>query len=222
MNISDRIRSLIISPKTAAEIHQKMPEVSLALIRGCIQTMVRVGLVNRIGSKKPYTYQVARSLKQQNRGFDLSKVSFSQQVRDQLKKKDMRPAEIADAIGSTSQKVFTSLRDSCTAGYVQKAADGTYKFVRDPVQKVAMSKEERYRRQREYRDRKAAEEGRTRNPRRPVKPYTVIEPKKVTWMGDYQTVEEWVAAGGVIDRSPTPNRFERLTDENILTNSFKS
>ncbi len=126
MNISDRIRSLISSPKTASDIHKEMPGVSITLIRGCIQTMVRVGLVNRIGSKKPYSYQVARSLKQPNRGFDLTKVSFAQQIRDALKTGPKSSKEITHILGSDGTKVGYALRECIDRGQVARIGHGYF------------------------------------------------------------------------------------------------
>jgi len=69
VNTSENIRSLISLPLTAHEIHAKMPEVDLKLIRGCIQRMVATGIVRKIGESRPYSYQLARKLKRTNRGF---------------------------------------------------------------------------------------------------------------------------------------------------------
>lgn len=228
MNISDSIRSLIILPKTASDIHTHLPEVSIQLIRGCIQTMVRVGLVNRLGEKKPYMYQVARSLKHQNRGFDLRKVSFAQQIRDILKSGPKTSKEITAILGSDGTKVGYALRECINRGQVSRIGCGRFEFICDPVVAEKMSKEERRSRQAEYRKRKDEEAGREYKaiPTRRRKDsannqYTVIKPKNVVDLSGHQTVEEWVNAGGVIDRSPTIPKFERLTEVDIFEVRYK-
>lgn len=228
MNKSERIRSLISLPKTAAEIHIHLPKVSIQLIRGCIQTMVQVGLVNRLADKKPYTYQVARSLKQQNRGFDLSKVSFAQQIRDILKNGPKTSKEITAILGSDGIKVGYALRECLNRAQVSRTEDGLFEFICDPVVPEKMSKEERRNRQAEYRKRKAEEEGReykaipTRRRKESANnQYTAIKPKNVVDLSGHQTVEEWVKAGGVIDRSPTIPKFERLKEGDIFEVRYK-
>lgn len=213
---------------TAAEIHSQMPEVSLALIRGCIQTMVKVGLVTRIGSNKPYSYQVARSLKQPNRGFDLTKVSFAQQVRDALKAGPNRAVNIAEMLGSTSQKVGETLRENRKSGFCKSIGDGMYEFVYDPTPKPLMSKADRAARQADYRKRKAEEAGREYKPNplkahkdSPNRQYTVIKPKTIDDRPTPST-EDWIKAGGVVDRSPTRSPFERLTVEDICNSPIKN
>ncbi len=90
-----------------------------------------------------------------------------------------------------------------------------------------MSPEERRRRQAEYRKKKAEEAGReykaipTRRRKESGTQYTYIKPKQVTDMSGHQTVEEWIKAGGVIDRSPTVPKFERLTADEIESAPYR-
>lgn len=190
--------------------------------------MVRVGLVNRLGDKKPYTYQVARSLKQQNRGFDLSKVSFAQQIRDILKNGPKTSKEITAILGSDGTKVGYALRECLNRAQVRRTEGGLFEFICDPVIPEKMSKEERRNRQAEYRKRKAEEAGREYKaiPTRRRKDsannqYTVIKPKNVVDLSGHQTVDDWIKAGGVIDRSPTLPKFERLTSQEIESVKYK-
>ena len=221
MNLSERIRSCLSSPKTAADVHSIIGG-DLALIRGCIQTMVKVGLLQRIGETKPYRYQVARQLKPQKRGFYVSKISFAQQVRDLLKNGPIRPAQVASHFGVKIGKVTDSMKDSEASGFIKRLDDGSYKFVRDPAPKTTMSNDERKLRQAEYRKRKAESQGREyrsvpqrANGKRIDRQYTVIKPKEVAYAGNYESVEEWLKRGNVIDRSPTEHKFERLTKADI-------
>ena len=158
----------------------------------------------------------------------MTKVSFSQQVRDVLKSGPNRPIRIAEILGSTGQKVQDALRENRKSGYCISLGDGMYEFVRDPVPKTTMPKAERLARQAAYRKRKAEEAGREYAPN-PMKArkesknkqYTVIKPK-IEDSRPLPSTEDWLKAGGVIDTSPTPHRFERLTVEDIRHHSLRA
>ena len=204
MNLSQRIRSHLSSPKTAADVHSIIGG-DLSLIRGCIQTMVRVGILDRTGDKKPYRYKVARCLKEQNRGFNLTEISFAQKVRDVLKSGRMSDVEVALRLESTRRKVGDTIREGADKGFILAHPDKTYSFLRDPVKKIPISHEERNRRKAEHNRLKRAKKS------------SPIEPKPIQ---PCQTVDEWVAAGGVIDRSSTKPKFERLTHEDIISSNI--
>lgn len=208
MNKSERIRSLISSPKTAAEIQQSVG-VPIATIRGILQRMVIVGKVDRIGCKKPYKYQ-------NSKGYTLDKKNVAQLIRDQLKIKQMAPAQVAALIGVTTERAYLCMRDMVKTGILAKGGDGTYIFVREP--KKPMSKEEA--REKKNAARRVGNNGQRRYP---VKPYTVIAPKKIKeeYTGPKQSVEDWIKAGGKIDRNPTIPKFERLTAEDIAATPFR-
>lgn len=189
---------------TAAEI-QKWVGVPIATIRGILQRMVIVGTVDRIGCKKPYKYQ-------NSKGYTLDKKNVAQLIRDQLKIKQMAPAQVAALIGVTTERAYLCMRDMVKTGILAKGGDGTYIFVREP--KKPMSKEEA--REKKNAARRVANNGQRRYP---VKQYTVIAPKKIKeeYTGPKQSVDDWIKAGGVIDRSPTPLPFERLSRADIDT-----
>lgn len=210
---SERIRSLIVEPMTATEVSERLA-VRVKLVRGLIQTMLRLGIVTKVGDKRPYQYQVSRELKEQNRGFGL-KSNTSQKIRDLLKKEDMKPAQICRELGLKSDRAYQHLRDMIPGGYIVKNINGTYRWLKDPA--PPMSEEEKNRKKNERRRAQRAA-----NPPRPVRRTTmpiVIRKAQPQCTKPSQTVEEWEANGGVIDRSPTQSRFERLTTEDILSRS---
>lgn len=208
MNISACIRSLISYPMTADEI-QKSVGVPIATIRGILQRMVIVGTVDRIGCKKPYKYQ-------NSKGYTLNKKNVAQLIRDQLKITQMAPAQVAALIGVTTERAYQCMRDMVKSGHIAKMGDGTYVFIREP--KKPMTPDEA--REKKKAARRVAKNGQRRYP---VKQYTVIAPKKIKeeYTGPKQSVDDWLKAGGVIDRSPTVPKFERLTAEDIAATPFR-
>lgn len=225
MNLSERIRSLISEPLTAAEIHKKC-EIEVDLVRGLLQTMVKLGIAKRIGDKRPYQYQLARPLKQQNRGFKLNdKKNISQEIRDQLKVKNMAPAEIGAALGITTEKAYQHMRDMLPGGYICKMGDGKYMWLKDPKQpltpdqKAAKAEAKREKRKANRRIAAALSPKRIRHPR--MTPLTVKKSANPQCDKPAQTVDEWLKAGGVIDRSPTLPKFERLTAKDIAKGIYR-
>lgn len=234
MNLNERIRSCLSSPKTAAHVHSEIGG-NLALIRGCIQTMVKVGLLERIGDAKPYRYRVARPLKQKLRGVEKTMaVSKAQQVRDWLKAKGpAKNAEVSKGTGFPPKQCSRILSYMKRYGCVRQDDERNYHFVRDAIQMQAMTADEKReanaRNNRSMRSRRASRvrhEKRARikaiqqqeiaNARKPDA--MTIKVKREAAVDDRpkQTVEDWLKAGGKIDRSPTEHRFERLSHEEIM------
>lgn len=232
MNLSERIRSCLSSPKTAADVHSIIGG-DLALIRGCIQTMVKVGLLQRIGEAKPYRYQVARRLNTSLRGKIRVSVSQAQQVRDWLKANGpAKNAEVSKGTGFPPKQCSRILSYMKRYGCVRQDDERNYHFVRDAIQMQAMTADEKReanaRNNRSMRSRRASRvrhEKRARikaiqqqeiaNARKPDA--MTIKVKRETPVDDRpkQTVEDWLKAGGKIDRSPTEHKFERLTKAEI-------
>lgn len=214
MNISERIRSLIISPLTAAEIHINIPDVDVKLIRGLLQTMLHRGLAHRIGDKRPYRYKVGRGLEIHKRGTDLN---ITAQVRSCIKEHGpISPDGIAQITGIKVREVRARITEMKKRKFIETDENGLIVFLRDritPSTRMADSERRQRDRVRMKLARQKAAHGRPAQ----STPMTVVnlkgkpEPKNVV----AQTVDEWLAAGGVIDRSPTPIPFERLTASDI-------
>ena len=222
MNLSERIRSCLSSPKTAADVHSEIGG-NLALIRGCIQTMVKVGLLERIGDSKPYLYRVARPLKQKLRGVEKTMaVSQAQQVRDWLKVNGPAAnAAISKGLGIPPKKCCKILIGIKRYGCIKQDSDRVYHFVRDPIPMQSMTYEQK--REATERNRrnmgsriKAIQQQEIANAKKPDA--MTIKVKREAFIDDRpkQTVEDWLKAGGKIDRSPTEHKFERLSHEEIM------
>lgn len=220
MNLSERIRSCLSSPKAAADVHSTIGG-DLSLIRGCIQTMVKVGLLERIGDAKPYCYQVARQLNHKMRGKNRMAVSKAQQIRDWLKKNGKATnAEISNGVALKPKISSKTLCDMRKRGYVIRSEDGYFSFVSDPEPVKRLTPEER------------REANRIKNSRRSSRAYRKRKKDRITayikkdsdnsinsktLQVKAQSVDEWLKEGNKIDRSPTPTRFERLTHEDIVS-----
>lgn len=223
MNLSERIRSCLSSPKTAADVHSEIGG-NLALIRGCIQTMVKVGLLERIGDAKPYRYQVARQLKPKLRGVEKTMaVSQAQQVRDWLKANGpAKNAEVSKGTGFPPKQCSRILSYMKRYGCVSQDDERKYHFVRDAIQMQAMTAEQKReanaRNNRSMRSRiKAIQQQEIANARKPDSmTIKVKRDPQSTDNSPKQTVEQWLKAGGKIDRSPTEHKFERLSHEEIM------
>jgi len=218
VNISGRIRSLISHPMTAGEIHELMPDVDVKLIRGCIQTMIGSRVLHRVGDKKPYKYQLGRGLEIHNRGRNLN---ITQQVRACIRHNGPISADrIQIETGIKMKDVRSRISEMKKRKFVIQDENGLYSIGRELKCKPSERTEEDKRianleAQRKRRNRERA----LRESKRPKEstPMTVVkvkekaEPKTVK----AQTVDEWLDQGGVIDRSPTPLPFERLTRADI-------
>lgn len=219
MNKSERIRSLISSPKTAAEIHTDMPDVPLPLIRGLIQTMITGGLAHRIGDKRPYQYKVGRGLETHNRGKDLN---ITQQVRACIRHNGPISADrIAIEIGIKVSDVRKRITEMKKRKFIEQDANGCYVFLRESKNPPVLTRDERKEKARKLKIRQRQRQRALRESKRPAQstPMTVVSPKgkPEPKMVKTQTVEDWLAKGGIIDRSPTPLPFERLSRADIDT-----
>lgn len=229
MNLSERIRICLSSPKTAADVQSEIGR-NLELIRGCIQTMVKVGLLERIGDSKPYLYRVARPLKQKLRGVEKTMaVSQAQQVRDWLKANGpAKNAEVSKGTGFPPKQCSRILSYMKRYGCVRQDYDRKYHFVRDAIQMQAMSADEKReanaRNNRTMRSRiKAIQQQEIANSKKPdVMTIKVNRQVVVTDDRPKQSVDEWLKAGGKIDRSPTEHKFERLTKADIESAAARS
>lgn len=220
MNNSARIRSLISHAMTAAEIHELMPDVPLPLIRGLLQTMLHRGLAHRIGDKRPYQYKVGRGLEIHKRGTDLN---ITQKVRACIRHNGPISADrIAMETGIAIREVRARITEMKKRKFIQADENGCLVFLRDritPTTRMADSE----RRQRDRVRMKLARQKAAQNRPAQSTPMTVVnlkgkpEPKNVV----AQTVDEWLKAGGVIDRSPTVPKFERLTADDIAQVGYR-
>lgn len=232
MNLSERIRSCLSSPKTAADVHSDIGG-NLALIRGCIQTMVKVGLLERIGDAKPYRYRVARQMNKNLRGKYRMATSQAQQVREWLKANGpAKNAEVSKGTGFPPKQCSRILSYMKRYGCVSQDEERNYHFVRDAIQMQAMTADEKReanaRNNRTMRSRRASRalrEKRARikavqqqeiaNARKPDAMTIKIKRQVVVDDRPKQSVEDWLKSGGKIDRSPTEHKFERLTKADI-------
>jgi len=218
VNISERIRSLISHAMTAAEIHELMPDVDVKMIRGCIQPMVASGVMHRVGDKKPYKYQLGRGLEIHNRGRNLN---ITQQVREYIRgHAPISSDRIAMGTGLALKVVRSRVSEMKKRGMLVRDDNGLYSMGRELICRPSKRTEEDKRRDaRDASRRRRARERAARESKRPKEstPMTVVkvkekaDPKAVKT----QTVDEWLAEGGVIDRSPTPLPFERLSRDDI-------
>jgi hypothetical protein len=227
VNISASIRSLISHPMTAAEIHELMPDVDVKMIRGCIQTMVKVGIADRIGDKKPYQYKVARDLKPQNRGFNTVIVTLSERIRNLLEASGpLVNAQVAEALGEPPKETSRAMFDLKRRGYIHRSDDGLFTFISHPPKRVYLTPAEYTAKIAEEKKKKAARlQAAVSKVAGRGKAITVAAKKPQahrfsTMKGE--TVEEYLARGQKIDRSPTIPKFERLTAEDIASSSFRA
>lgn len=218
MNLSERIRSCLSSPKTAADVHSEIGG-NLALIRGCIQTMVKVGLLERIGDAKPYCYRVARQLNHKMRGKNRMVISKAQQIRDWLKEHGPATnAQVSQGVAMKPKASSKTLCDMRKRGYVGRSEDGYFAFVADPEPVQGMSEDERREANRinNKRKRDRSKKAGLKSVNRIPDKMTISMPKPVNVQVKSQSVDEWLKQGNKIDRSPTPSRFERLTHDEIV------
>lgn len=218
MNISARIRSLIGHPMTAAEIHELMPDIDVKLIRGCIQPMVASGVMHRVGDKKPYKYRLGRGLEIHNRGRNLN---ITQQVRAYIRHNGPISADrIQIETGIKMKDVRSRISEMKKRKFVIQDENGLYSIGRElkckPSERTEDEKrlanaEAQLRRRKRVRALRESKRPKESMPMTVVKVKQKAEPKFVK----AQTVDEWLAEGGVIDRSPTPLPFERLSRADI-------
>lgn len=215
MNKSERIRSLISQPKTAAEIHTEMPDVPIPLIRGLLQTMLHRGLAHRIGDKRPYQYKIGRGLEIHKRGRDLN---ITQQIRACIRHNGPISADrIQIETGIKMKDIRSRISEMKKRKFIEQDANGCYVFLRESKNPPELTPEERKEKARELK----ARQRRRQKALRPKKcvPLTIVKAKQSAQSVAQKpmTVDEWLAQGGVIDRSPTPLPFERLSRDDIDT-----
>lgn len=184
--------------------------------------MVKVGLLERIGDSKPYLYRVARPLKQKLRGVEKSMaVSQAQQVRDWLKDNGpAKNAEVSRGTGFQPKQCSRILSYMKRYGCVRQDDERMYHFVRDAIQMQAMTAEEKReanaRNNRTMRSRiKAIQQQEIANSKKPDAMTIKVNRQVVEDDRPKQSVEDWLKAGGKIDRSPTEHKFDRLTKDDI-------
>lgn len=146
--------------------------------------------------KLPYTMEDVMKVKA---GLGNDHVNKSDLFRKALKMLPMTPQHAALATGLSRRYLASLASDMAERGYVRRLDDGRYEFVFSPPtrkQKIPTF---------------------TKKKNQPI----VFSAKRDrgAWAGkDGETVEEFLARGGEIDRSPTDFKFERLTDAEIRAN----
>lgn len=213
MNKSERIRSLISQPKTAAEIHTEMPDVPIPLIRGLLQTMLHRGLAHRIGDKRPYQYKIGRGLEIHKRGRDLN---ITQQIRACIRHNGPISAHgINEKTAIDLRHIRSRISELKKRKFIEMDEKGCYVFLRESKNPPELTPDERKEKARELK----ARQRRRQKALRPKKcvPLTIVKAKQSAQSVAQKpmTVDEWLAQGGVIDRSPTPLPFERLSRDDI-------
>lgn len=212
MNLSERIRGCLESPKTATQVESELG-VDAALVRGCIQSMFYSGMVSRIGGRRPYLYQVVRGPELHKRGLNLN---ITQQVRACIREHGPISAHgINEKTAISMRYIYSRLSELKKRKFIEMNANGCYVFLRESKNPPELTPDERKEKARELK----ARQRRRQKALRPQKcvPLTVVKVKQAAQAVAHKpmTVDEWLAQGGVIDRSPTPIPFERLTASDI-------
>lgn len=149
-------------------------------------------------------------------------LSQAQQVRVWLKAHGpAKNAEVSKGTGFPPKQCSRILSYMKRYGCVIQDDDRFYHFVRNPMRFNSMTVEEKKaanaRNNRNMRSRiKAIQQQEIANARKPDA--MTIKVKREAAVDDRpkQTVEDWLKAGGKIDRSPTEHKFERLSHEEIM------
>jgi hypothetical protein len=198
---------------TALDIHHKMPDVPLPLIRGLLQTMLHRGLAHRIGDTRPYSYKVGRGAETHNRGKDLNITAV---VRECIKAHGPISAKrIVEETGVSIQEVRARITEMKKRKFIAVDENGLFTFLRDRITPSQRMSDEK----RKEIDRNRMRLARQKEALRRSQVISVKPKVAFKFAGPAQTVEEWLASGGVIDRSPTQSRFEHLTTEEIMSRS---
>lgn len=217
MNLSERIRGCLESPKTATQVESELG-VDAALVRGCIQSMFYSGMVSRIGGRRPYQYQAVRGPEVHKRGLNLN---ITQQVRACIREHGPIDAHgINEKTAIPIRAVRTRINELKKRNFIAQDAEGKCTFVRESKNIATVTPEEKREKARLLKQRQRKRDAQLRNGTRHEKcaPMTVVKKKPLgscTAPTKPMTVGEWLAQGGVIDRSPTPIPFERLTASDI-------
>lgn len=212
MNLSERIRGCLESPKTATQVESELG-VDAALVRGCIQSMFYSGMVSRIGGRRPYQYQAVRGPELSKRGLNLN---ITQQVRACIREHGPVDAHgINEKTGIAIRAIRNRISELKKRKFIAQDLDGKCTFVRESKNPPELTPEERKEKARELKARQRRREKALRSEK--CTPLTIVkvkEPPKPVAVKP-MSVDEWLAQGGVIDRSPTPIPFERLTASDI-------
>lgn len=212
MNLSERIRGCLESPKTATQVESELG-VDAALVRGCIQSMFYSGMVSRIGGRRPYLYQAVRGPELHKRGLNLN---ITQQVRACIREHGPIDVHaISEKTGIAIHAIRKRISELKKRKFIAQDANGKFTFVRESKNPPELTPEERKEKARELKARQRRRQKALRNEK--CAPLTIVKaketPKPIS--AKPMTVDEWLAQGGVIDRSPTPIPFERLTASDI-------
>lgn len=218
-NVSELVREFLSdSPVSSLEILEGIGNVTtIKRLRGILGGMQRLGMINKLGEEAPYVYTIARKTvkKYDNNAYNKEiskrdelpytiedveslrdKLDFnarqrSQLIRQAIKLLPMRPMHIAMATGLHRKHVSGTISDMLQRGYVKKREDGCYEFVKSPKNEAIDTM-----RNMSIGSQKAA--------------------KVDAWKDvEAETVEEFMARGGVIDRTPYRANFENLKHEDI-------
>jgi len=148
-------------------------------------------------------------------------VSQAQQVRDWLKANGpAKNAEVSKGTGFPPKQCSRILSYMKRYGCVSQDDERKYHFVRDAIQMQAMTADEKReanaRNNRTMRSRiTAIQQQGIANSRKPDAMTIKVKRQVVEDDRPKQSVEDWLKAGGKIDRSPTEHKFERLTKADI-------
>lgn len=189
------------------EIHDALNgSLSKRHVRSIIREMVKSGILVKASDKIPYRYAIGRKSERETPYSDADveavrvkiegiKGSLADKIRAAVKIMPMQPRHIVIATGYTKKTINGSLFDMVKRGYIERLEDGRYSFVKDPSLKPR---------------------NRGRDIMRNVS-VAKAKPEKVdAWKdAEGETVESFLARGGKIDYSDTPNKFENLTHEEI-------
>lgn len=227
MNLSERIRECLTEPKTAHEVHNSIGGC-VKLIRGCIQTMVKVGIAERIGEKRPYKYKVKRMLyRNWKLEGNLMVKSKAKLIREFLQANGPSTnSQVSDGMSMPPKDTSKALFDMRSRGYIDRDDDGRFFYVCEPNEiprrtlaemRAANAQSAQRMREKKRRDNeiKAASARKSSMPSMDFRSHQQPVVKA-------QTVEEFLANGGKIDYSDTVVKFERLTHEEIMANAGKS
>ena len=187
--------------------------------RGYVKSMVSKGMVKKVGIGDAAEYTMAREVAntggprmhaiKDSSGIgytieDVMKVKEqldfnvrqrSQLIRQAIKLLPMRPIHISVATGLNRRHVSGTVSDMLIRGYVRRLDNGCYEYVKSPKNE-ALDK---------TRDLSIGRKSKMQH-----------DPK-VHYVGEAETVEQFLARGGKIDYSDTPGKFENLTHEEIVS-----
>lgn len=218
-NVSEMIREFLSeSPVSSLDILEGIGNVTtIKRLRGILGGMHRLGMINKLGEEAPYVYTIARkTVKKYDKNaykkeiskrdelpytiedvdalkdkLDFNARQRSQLIRQAIKLLPMRPMHIAMATGLHRKHVSGTISDMLQRGYVKKREDGCYEFVKSPKNEAIDT----------MRNMSIGSQ----------KPAKVDAWKDI----EAETVEEFIARGGVIDRTPYRAHFENLKHEDI-------